>query len=430
MKYDFLIVGSGVGGATVARELAVRGKKVLIVEKGRYHKLGTEWEALKYYSKPLFSFQPMEKSKGGVEIYRAIMVGGSSVVTLGNAVRPSEATLKNYGVELEDEFREAEKELHVSPFPEEMMGERTSRLKTAAEELGYNVKPMPKFIDFSRCRGCGMCVTGCKYGAKWSSQAYIGDVFRAGARMLINTSVDKVLHSGGEVKGVKVHSAKGSYEIEAGNVILAAGGIGTPIILQKSGLAEAGRNLFVDLFVNTYGMIDGKMGEEAGMATIIDEFHSQQGFILSPIMDTPLHMFLYLPVLRKTQALRRDRMLGIITKISDEDSGMVHADGTIRKSVTKKDEEKLKMGIRISEDILTSAGADPKSIFTTGVRGAHVGGTAGIGRIVNRELETEVSRLFVSDGSILPKAPGVPPVLTIIAFSKKLARRIISEYNN
>ncbi|RLI82480.1 MAG: ferredoxin, partial [Archaeoglobales archaeon] len=284
----------------------------------------------------------MEKSKGGVEIYRTIMVGGSSVVTLGNAVRPSEATLKNYGIELEDEFREAERELHVSPFPEEMMGERTRRLKTAAEELGYNVKPMPKSIDFSKCRGCGMCVTGCKYGAKWSSQMYIGDVFRAGARMLLNTSVDRVLHSGGEVKGVKVHSAKGSYEIEAKNVILAAGGIGTPIILQKSGLTNAGRNLFVDLFVNTYGMIDSKMEEEAGMATLIDEFHSEHGFILSPIMDTSLHMFLYLPIFQKTRALRRDKLLGIMTKISDEDSGMVHADGTISKSVTSKDDERLR----------------------------------------------------------------------------------------
>ncbi len=109
---------------------------------------------------------------------------------------------------------------------------------------------------------------------------------------------------------------------------------------------------------------------------------------------------------------------------------MVHADGTISKSVTSKDDERLRRGIQISKDILASAGSNPKSIFTTGVRGAHVGGTAGIDRVVNSEQETEISRLFVSDGSILPKAPGVPPVLTIIALSKKLAHRIASEYHN
>ncbi len=247
------------------------------------------------------------------------------------------------------------------------------------------------------------CVTGCKYGAKWSSQTYIGDAFKAGAKMILNTSVERVLHSGGEVKGVKVHGPQEVYEIEAGNVILSAGGIGTPIILQKSGLTNAGGNLFVDLFVDTYGMVDDKMGNEAGMATLIDEFHSEHGFILSPVLDTPLHMFLYLPILRKSIALRRERLLGVMTKISDEDSGNVDADGTIRKTVTRSDGEKLRRGIQISTDIIAHAGSNPKSIFTTAVRGAHVGGTAGIGRVVNREQETEISRLFVSDCSILQK---------------------------
>lgn len=35
-EYEFLIVGSGEGGATLARELSKRGKEVLVVERGRY----------------------------------------------------------------------------------------------------------------------------------------------------------------------------------------------------------------------------------------------------------------------------------------------------------------------------------------------------------------------------------------------------------
>ncbi len=428
MRYDFVIVGSGVGGATIARELSAKDRKVLVVEKGRYHRLGSEWEALKYYSKPLASLLPMEKSKGGVEMFRTLMVGGSSVVTLGNGVRPSEDALKGFGFSLDEELREAERDLNVSPYPEDMMGERTKRLKSAAEELGYEVKPMPKFIDFSKCRGCGMCVTGCRYGAKWSSQMFLADFLRHRGKMVVNTSVDRVIHSSGEVKGILVHGPRGAYEIEAENVILAAGGIGTPIILQRSGLSSAGGNLFADLFVNTYGLVDDRMDEEAGMATVIDEFHSSHGFMLSPIMDTPLHMFLYLPMFRKTRVLRRNRLLGIITKISDDSSGRVDADGTINKDVTKNDRAKLERGVKISKDILLEAGVKSSSMFTTGVRGAHPGGTAGVGRVVNPELETEISRLFVSDASIIPEALGLPPVLTIVAFSKKLAHRITSEY--
>ncbi|MCD6444968.1 hypothetical protein J7L70_08250 [Candidatus Bathyarchaeota archaeon] len=55
-------------------------------------------------------------------------------------------------------------------------------------------------------------------------------------------------------------------------------------------------------------------------------------------------------------------------------------------------------------------------------------GNAGIGRVVNIDHETEVSRLFVSDGGILPVSPGMPPVLTIIALSKRFSKKLASEY--
>jgi len=62
------------------------------------------------------------------------------------------------------------------------------------------------------------------------------------------------------------------------------------------------------------------------------------------------------------------------------------------------------------------------------VRAGHPGGTAGIGRVVNADNETEINRLFVSDASVLPKAPGTPPVLTIIAISKRFSKKLASEY--
>jgi len=429
LKSDVLVVGSGVGGATVARELAIRGRKITIVEKGRYHRLGTERRALRFYSRSFWSLYPGEKSVEGTELIRTIMVGGSSMVTLGNGVRALQEDLKRLGIDLEDEFKEAEKELGVAPLPERLMGERTKMLMKAAEELGYDMKPMPKFIDFSKCKSCGMCVLGCRYGAKWTSQKFIGEARRAGAKLITEASVDKVLYSRGEVKGVRVRSSSGISEIEAENVVLAAGGIGTPIILQRSGLNNAGSNLFADLFVNTYGIVkEGSMKDEIGMATIIEEFHKKYGFIISPILDTPLHMFLYLPFIKKMRAFKRHRTMGLMIKIADDDAGRVNIDGTIHKPVTENDRKKLNKGEEISREILLQAGVTPDSFYTTNVRSAHPGGTAGIGRILNSDQESEIKRLFVSDASVFPKAPGAPPVLTIVALSKTFSKKLVSEY--
>ena len=57
-------------------------------------------------------------------------------------------------------------------------------------------------------------------------------------------------------------------------------------------------------------------------------------------------------------------------------------------------------------------------------QGTHPGGTAAIGEVVNANLETEISNLYVCDASVLPTAPGLPPILTIIALAKRLAKSL------
>jgi choline dehydrogenase-like flavoprotein len=71
---------------------------------------------------------------------------------------------------------------------------------------------------------------------------------------------------------------------------------------------------------------------------------------------------------------------------------------------------------------LTAAGCDPHSLVTTRTQGAHPGGTAAIGKVVDTDLQTRVQNLFVCDASVLPAAPGLPPILTIAALAKRLAK--------
>ena len=48
-----------------------------------------------------------------------------------------------------------------------------------------------------------------------------------------------------------------------------------------------------------------------------------------------------------------------------------------------------------------------------------------VGSVVGKDLQTEVNNLFVCDASVLPKAPGMPPILTITALAKWLAKILV-----
>lgn len=82
----------------------------------------------------------------------------------------------------------------------------------------------------------------------------------------------------------------------------------------------------------------------------------------------------------------------------------------------------LVRGAAIAGNILVKAGADIESISSTHVRGAHLICSARIGDVVDKNLETKIKNLYVADGSVLPEAPGLPPIYTILALSRRLGQ--------
>jgi choline dehydrogenase-like flavoprotein len=114
-------------------------------------------------------------------------------------------------------------------------------------------------------------------------------------------------------------------------------------------------------------------------------------------------------------------ILGIMVKIGDEPSGKVR-ENHIEKYSTEKDVKLLAKGAAVAGSILKESGVDPVTLTSTIARGAHPGGTAAIGEVVDTNLETEISGLFVADASVFPIAPGAPPILTIVALAKRLGK--------
>jgi len=423
-RYEFVIVGTGAGGATLARELSKRGKMVLAIDQGKpENKIGTLKDCFRYCDLNYFTKMP-PKSKDGVILWRTMMAGGSTVISCGNGVRCLENELADYEIFLEQEFEEAEREMQIVEYHPRRLSQGSKKIMEVSGDLGYTMVPMPKFIDPTKCRRCGECTMGCKYDAKWTALDYLAESQKNGAEVMYETKVNKVLRNNGRATGISVSGPGGTREINAEVVILSAGGIGTPIILQKSGFDKAGKGLFIDLMVNTYGVTqDLSQIEEPTMAIVYHGAYNNKGFILSPYINH--HKLLrFIELGMQGVFLPDNRLLGIMTKIRDEPTGHINSNGTFFKPVTKNDWKKLREGSLISKEILIKAGVDKKSIIVSKVQGAHPGGTAAIGTIVDKDLQTRVDNLFVCDGSVLPTSPGMPPILTIVALAKRLAKTL------
>ncbi len=423
-RWDYIVVGSGAGGATAARELARRKKKVLVIEGGpRTAKLGDVLASADYYDGNRYLYT-LRRSQEGIGIVRMLLAGGSTIASCGNGVRCLEKELGQLGLDLSQDFIETEQELHVAPLEPRLYSHGSRVLLQAGRDLGYALEPMPKFIDAAKCRKCGQCVYGCVHGAKWTSLSYLQEAIDNGAEVLYDTRVQQVVISGGRARGVVTKNRQGRREIAARGVVLAAGGIGTPVILQNSGVNEAGGNLFIDPLIITYGITDDprlSQVHEPSMTFVDLEFHRDKGFLLSTAAFNG-GLGKYMIYSLKGFFLPDKRTLSMMTKITDETAGRVYPDGTVSKPLTRQDQIRLQAGSAACKEILRKAGA--KHFGVSLVHGAHPGGTAAIGTIVDQDLQTRIDGLFVADASVLPVSPGLPPILTIVALAKHLGKAL------
>lgn len=410
-KHEYILVGSGAGGAVLARELCRKGRDVLVVESGS-----------NVFPLPFV----IEKSIEGTDVFTAYGAGGATVLMNANGVRCLEKELAVHGVVLESEFRELEDELNIAPIHESLLSpEGSIRILDICRKAGIRMERMPKIMDHTKCIRCGNCSLGCPTGAKWTVLEFLKEAQSLGLHIVYDTKVEQVIVEQGKARGVRCKGPDGTVEYQGDKVIVAAGGIQSPVILQSSGIEKAGKNLFIDICELWYGLTpDIDISTEPPMQLVNTEFHAEEGFILSTgYVKNKEKLRYYLK--ERAEEYIRSHHVTVIVKIADESTGAVYPDGTFSKPATARDLKRLDRGGEAARDFLLAIGAKADSIVKReGLYGGHNGASCAIGKVVDSHLQTEVENLFVCDGSILPSSPGLPPVLTIMAVAKWFAKTL------
>ena len=412
-----IVIGTGAGGAIIAMELAKANIPVTILERGPYieSKDSFEYYDMKYYDKRF-------ENTNSLDLLKTTCIGGSTIVAAGNGVRILEDEFKELGIDLSDEYDKIEELLGIHQMDDAHIGKGTQKFIDCANELGFDAMKMPKFIRDEDCKPCGKCSFGCPRDAKWSGKDFVDIAVENGAELVTGAEVIKIATANKSIKSVEYIKDGKDKSIESDLVILAAGAIDSAVILQKSGI-DAGNKLFFDPFVSVGGVLkDINFNSETQMNGLA----VGKEYILAPHFSSFIAKYI-----KETDPEIEDKdILSIMVKVPDDMVGTVDSEGNVFKFNTIDDIRRLAQGSAAAGAILEKAGVDPTTMTSTVFRGAHPGGTAVIGEVVDKNLKTEIDGLYVSDASVIPVSPGKPPILLILALALRLANHLKEEVIN
>lgn len=410
----------------MARELSRKGKKVLLCEAGGYHK----WFGYTASTMNILEGKGMTFSQEGNWIISAKTAGGGSVVFGGLAFKPPAWLKETCGIDLYEEVTEVYEEVPIGPLPDTHIGPGAQRIMRAARDLGLDCKPNDRFIRPEKCKpDCGRCMHGCKEGAKWTAREFIEEAIRIGGRLLLRTKVERVLTEGGRAVGVRAQGPNGWIDILADTVIVAAGGLGTPPILQRSGLYDAGKGFVVDFGRFVCGPCETQPSRyEIPAACGVNL--KEDGIVLVDAAPKPL---LYVAMLGLSgpkawlalpKVLQTKKTIGILMMVKDELQGRINLDRSFSKPIDPASWSRLNKGTILAQEILERAGVRRKDIVATAPFAAHQLSSVRIGGLLDENCQTPIRGCYCMDGSVIPGEWGLPPMVTIVALGKRLAKHL------
>lgn len=423
-EYDVIVVGSGPGGASVARGLAGEGRKTLILEWGDNDPVkGTFLQTLPRAFLPGRGLLLTGQALGMV---RGITTGGSSLLYCATAFDPPTAMLRRHGVDIAAEAEELKTEIPIAPLKDELMSPAAQVFLESASDLGYDVGKLNKFIYQDKCEtDCQLCLYGCPQGAKWNARNFVADALQSGARIINRARVEKVIVENGAAIGVEYKRRGAAFKVFADKVVVSAGGIGSPVILKRSGISGVGRDFFFDPLQYVFGTVKG-VESGHGLSMCAGVHFEDEGIVMTDFNLPHLMKVIFdAEVFRFDRAFAYRQVVPIMIKIRDGLGGRVTDRGWIWKKATAEDRRKLKTGTGHAARILKNAGAS--NIYKSWIVAAHPGGTVKIGEHVDSNLKTEIENLYVCDCSVIPEEWGLPPTFTLLSLGKRLVKHLLRQ---
>jgi choline dehydrogenase-like flavoprotein len=466
--FDVIVVGSGAGGAPLARDLAQAGRKVAVIEAGGLLTSDTAAGALERHYVQQGMLGSIEG--GGMALVVAgRAVGGTTVVNSGTSLAPLPTQLEAWDRTAGTRFadggldpfvRRVQEELGIRPVPERHLDASARLVREGLRLLGREgAFPLPR--NAPDCDGAGRCCFGCPNGAKKSTdRAFLPDAVRAGATLLMHTTALAVRADASGVE-VLVRTPTTRRRLRAKELVLAGGALGTPGLIRSSRLGERWRQAGDALRIHPASKVFGWMPEplpHGGVPQALGYRPPELPRVTFEGAHTPPAVtgtVLQLGGQRHRDWMaHHDHLANYGLMVRDRATGSVRSvagRNVLRYTLHDEDATDLGSGLLIAAEVLFAAGAERVALPIVGAAevtrselrqrkptdftrknlltsGFHPQGTAGIGRVVDTDLALiGAPHVWVCDASVLPDSPGVNPQVTLMALSFRLAGTLLEK---
>ena len=254
---DVVIVGSGAGGGAAARTLARKGLSVLVVEEGRkLDERDFRGKDMLWALKNLYRDGGSQAFEGDVvaPLPSGRVVGGGTVVNSAICFRGPDARLQQWqeqsGVPWLNPqvfaplYDDVERTIVVTETTPENARQNNLVFLRGAAKLGLDHGFIRR--NAPGCRGCGVCQMGCPSGGKWSvDKNFLAEATQLGVSILSSARCVRLNMNGSKCTGVVLQMLDDTGQpgrtvsVTARHTILAAGAIGTPLILLNNKVGTA-----------------------------------------------------------------------------------------------------------------------------------------------------------------------------------------------